>query len=532
MHPREPYSSQISFRKIGSCVAESPGLVAGGGATEAEHQTSPLGVSFQSLVGRLLARPASKNDSKFNISFLCLYRKFTAPLCLLTEIVQRFESATEGDDPGLLVLSSQMRYLDILQLWASYHPGDFAHEDVHAFLASFLSRLAMDAQFALAYKELTPFLHVVDDEDDYERIALGYSRSRASTLESFHSTSSTQSAVSTLTADSSTSDGGELTSPRKSSLSQTVHDSAPSVLDSASERSSSRSTGSSQVWLRTVEDARQQAHFLKPRPCYDLDKIRWHQLVDLPDDQIALELTRIDWIFYSSLRLRDLVRHSSLHPEAKERCKSLQYFSSMIQHFNHVALWTANMVLIRDKPKHRAVMLEKFMGISWRLRYMNNYNALGAILAGINGTAVHRLAQTRNLVSPEAKRQFMRLEILMGTARSHSAYRLAWQNTSGPRIPFLPLHQRDLVSAEAGNKTFLGNDAETCINWRKFEVMGDILMEIQESQAVPYPSIKRNEEILRLILGGKLVTDEDVSFDRLAQILPMDFADSVHLGTL
>jgi hypothetical protein len=92
--------------------------------------------------------------------------------------------------------------------------------------------------------------------------------------------------------------------------------------------------------------------------------------------------------------------------------------------------------------------------ISQKLRQLNNYNSLGAIVAGINGTAVHRLVQTRELLSPQAQKDFMRLEILMGTQKSHFAYRLAWENTTGEKIPFLPLHRRDLVSAEAGNKTF------------------------------------------------------------------------------
>ena len=141
---------------------------------------------------------------------------------------------------------------------------------------------------------------------------------------------------------------------------------------------------------------------------------------------------------------------------------------------------------------------------------MNNYNSLGAVIAGINGTAVHRLAQTRELVSPQAQKQFMRLEILMGTAKSHFAYRLAWSNTSSERIPFLPLHRRDLVLAEEGNKTIIGEEGGR-INWKKFEVMGDVIVEIQKSQGTPYPTISRNEELQRLVLDGDFSKDDDVS---------------------
>ena len=146
-----------------------------------------------------------------------------------------------------------------------------------------------------------------------------------------------------------------------------------------------------------------------------------------------------------------------------------------------------------------------------KLRQLNNYNSLAAIIAGTSSTAIHRLVQTKELVSPRVSKQFMRLQILMGTQRSHSAYRLAWANTTGERIPFLPLHRRDLVSAETANSTFVEGSKDR-VNWRKFEILGNTINDLQESQETFCP-IRRhcNAEIQRLILGAKLSKDEDVS---------------------
>lgn len=109
----------------------------------------------------------------------------------------------------------------------------------------------------------------------------------------------------------------------------------------------------------------------------------------------------------------------------------------------------------------------------------------------------------------------MRLVILMGTQRSHFAYRLAWENSFSERIPFLPLHRRDLVSAEEGNKTFLDdsvNNSKARINWKKFEVMGEIVLGIQRSQQTPHAYMQRCEEVQRMLLDTKLSGDEEVSF--------------------
>lgn len=112
----------------------------------------------------------------------------------------------------------------------------------------------------------------------------------------------------------------------------------------------------------------------------------------------------------------------------------------------------------------------------------------------------------------------MRLEILMGTQKSHFAYRLAWSNTSTERIPFLPLHRRDLVAAEEGNRTFAAG-TEVRINWRKFEIMGDVIAGIQRSQSTPYANISRHDDLQRLILDIKICKDDDVCFLRLHRIL-------------
>lgn len=98
----------------------------------------------------------------------------------------------------------------------------------------------------------------------------------------------------------------------------------------------------------------------------------------------------------------------------------------------------------------------------------------------------------------------------MSTQRSHFAYRLAWENSFSERIPFLPLHRRDLVSAEEGNKTFVAEN-KSRINWKKFEVMGEVVLGIQRSQKSPHPQAQKFDDVERLILESKLSGDEEVT---------------------
>lgn len=480
-----------------------------------DDEAKDQGVTFEHLVDRLLAQPMSKSDSKFAPIFLCLYRKFAPPSSLIKAVVRRFEDLNDQNLPRLTRTTSQLRYLNILCIWASDYPGDFAHPLTRRVITLFVQGLAVSLEYTIASKEISLQLDVVAEDDDIQWACSDRCRSRSNTTESFLTISSVQSAASTLnadsptlTADSSTEDVVDDGGPEKA---QPVRISGtPSLVPSIS-RSDSQSNASFQTLLNTLENAQRQAQLLTPTPRTLLTKVQWHQFMDIPEEEIARELTRIDWIMYCSIRPRDLIRHVSLASDQKEKCKSLEHFNRMIHQFNHLAFWVANVILLRDKPKHRARVLEKFMSIAWKLRYLNNYNSLGAVISGINSIAVHRLAQTRELIPAPAQKQFMRLEILMGSQKSHSAYRLAWTNTPTQRIPFLPLHLRDLVLAEQGNRTYVAGAEGERINWKKFEIMGEVIIGIQKSQEVPYPTINKNEEVQRLVLDGRFCEDEDVS---------------------
>ncbi|MCJ1418974.1 hypothetical protein MMC32_005325 [Xylographa parallela] len=469
------------------------------------------GFSFDDLVDRLLSPPMSKSDAKFAAVFLCLYRKFAAPAQLLSGIIRRFESLTDNDEPQLIRTGSQLRYLAILAQWVEEYPGDFAHPLTRRQMSTFISQTGKNRVFAVAAKEMGRQLEAVSEDDDTDWACSDTSRGRANTLESFSSVVSMRGVVTAMLADSTGPDNSDATNTARvdeHSRSRSVkHSKSPSATSSAG-RSGSQSALSFSLLLSSLEAAQRQAELLCPVTRIPLTKEQWHLFMDVGEEDVARELTRIDWIMYTSIRPRDLIRHVSLSAEQKEKCHSLEHVHRMINQFNHVAFWVANMILLRDKPKHRARALEKFMSVAWKLRQMNNYNSLGAVIAGINGTAVHRLAQTRELVSQQAQKDFMRLEILMGTQKSHFAYRLAWENTTIERIPFLPLHRRDLVSAEEGNPTFVGGSLER-INWRKFEIMGDVIVGIQRSQGTPYPTISRNLDMQRLILDGKFSKDDD-----------------------
>ena len=462
----------------------------------ADGRSKVSGVTFDDLVERLLAPRLSRADTNFSDVFLCLFRKFATPSELFSAILTRLDDVRRDHSAHyLLKTATQLRMIEVVAKWVSLYPGDFARVATRRNLEEFIAHLSTEPIFSIAAQQMqknvqlnvfedddTGWAHSDDADNAEDSLARKLLKNECLDLAGH---------VSGLTVDGA--DGGVRAS---NGGSETYHMENGSIHGGQSQ-------------FHSVEEYEREAVKLEPTDHLPMNKFRYHIFMDIPHDDIADELTRIDWIMFSSIRIRDLVRQNSLSASEKEKCKSLKNVNRMINHFNHIAQWVANMILLRDKAKHRAQILEKFMLIAIRLRQLNNYNGLAAVLAGINGTAVHRLAQTRAFVPEHVHRRFARLVILMGTQKSHFAYRLAWENSSLPRIPFIPLHSRDLVSAEEGGKTFVGAK-EDRINWEKFKVLGEVLLPIMKSQGTAYPNLTKHDGAREIILGCRMPTDDDV----------------------
>jgi hypothetical protein len=325
------------------------------------------GVTFDDLVDRLVAIPMSKQDVKFAAIFLCLYRKFAAPAKLLNALINRFDQTERSAAPQLSRASDQLRLLNVLAQWVSDYPGDFAYPKTRTKLVDFVTALERNYVYMFAAKEISMHLEIIVDDDDVGWPFRDGDAEEPEGNETFLHTSARSSPTTTLLSQFSFSDH-ILHNVSSLDLSEdpsdlTSRDSGTLSHSSSAGRSTSTLTQSSTL-VGTFESAQREALSLELTPKYLLTKVQWRQFMELPDDDFARELTRMDWIMYSSFRPRDLVRHVSISGQEKDKIKSLENVNRMIKEFNHLAFFVANMILLRDKPKHRARALEKFMNIA------------------------------------------------------------------------------------------------------------------------------------------------------------------------
>lgn len=484
-----------------------------------QESTAQMVCTLDDLVDRLLRSTTPDQDEKYAYKFLTLYRMFASPLQLLDRIVKHC-FAPYGEAAANEVTAVDGHVFQTLFTWIDQYPGDLALKTSNDRLIRFLDGLEDedDEPFPAAARIRTALGRTAGIDDVYwGALTREESSSRVVKPGKRRSYSPPSSPG---TSNSSVATSNDFGSDVDSKV--VFQSDQGSTLMALGPSGASNSHGTAaQIPLR----AQRLASSLVPDPRQPFGKPQWHVFMQQPEEAIARELTRIDWILFSSVTPRDLVRHVTVSAKERSRFPGLENVTRMVSHFNHVANWASNIILIRDKPKHRAPAYEKLVKVARRLRGLNNYSSLGAIVAGIHSTPVHRLAITRNLVSPTIQKDFMKLDILMSVQKGHFAYRMAWDNTTSARIPFLPLHLRDLIIAEQTNKTFIEGDGEQGdenskkINWTKFDIIGGVLEEFQGAQSTPYTRFVPNEEIKNLLLKGKML-NEDQLYERSTLVEP------------
>ena len=70
-------------------------------------------------------------------------------------------------------------------------------------------------------------------------------------------------------------------------------------------------------------------------------------------------------------------------------------------------------MILGNTDKRRGQIIKYFIGVAQQCDALNNFNALMAIVAGLNGSAIHRLRKTWDQVSQKKKTTFEELRVFL-----------------------------------------------------------------------------------------------------------------------
>ncbi|XP_054854930.1 LOW QUALITY PROTEIN: RAS guanyl-releasing protein 4 [Eublepharis macularius] len=113
---------------------------------------------------------------------------------------------------------------------------------------------------------------------------------------------------------------------------------------------------------------------------------------------------------------------------------------------NSISQWVQVMILNRPTPQQRAEVFTKFIHVTQKLRLLQNFSTLMAVVGGLCHTAISRLKETHALLPSEVTKILSEMTELLSSCGNYGAYRRAYADCSGFKIPIVGVHLKDLVS--------------------------------------------------------------------------------------
>jgi len=232
--------------------------------------------------------------------------------------------------------------------------------------------------------------------------------------------------------------------------------------------------------------------------------------VSLDEEELARQLTLLEFDTYRSIQPVELLNQAWNKQSLRHRAP---HVSHMIARFNSISYWVAKLVIAEEKIRQRTKVMSKILRFAQNLYKENNLNSLLAVMAGLNNSAVHRLKFTSDELSSKDQESVVKFGELLSSEKGYKNYRARVHNINPPLLPYLGVYLTDLTFLEDGN---LGT-VDGLINFKKREMIFNVIAEIQQYQQTPY-KIDPVENYISYLVEIPLVEDTKAMDNELYEL--------------
>uniref|UniRef100_W5KAV7 RAS guanyl releasing protein 4 n=1 Tax=Astyanax mexicanus TaxID=7994 RepID=W5KAV7_ASTMX len=222
-------------------------------------------------------------------------------------------------------------------------------------------------------------------------------------------------------------------------------------------------------------------------------------------DEIAEHLSYLEFKNFCSvsfLDYRSYVVHGSVRNNpALERSVML---------CNGVSQWVQLMILNRHTPQQRAEVFTKYIHVAQKLRALQNFNTLMAVIGGLCHSSISRLKDTASLLSSDITKSLSELTELLSSYSNYTNYRRVYSECTGFKVPILGVHLKDLISLNEALPDYLEDEK---INLSKLQHLYSNISELLAIHKCK-PPFEANKDLLHLLtLSLDLYYTEDEIYE-------------------
>eukprot|EP01114_Cavostelium_apophysatum_P016225 TRINITY_DN4563_c0_g1_i1.p2 TRINITY_DN4563_c0_g1~~TRINITY_DN4563_c0_g1_i1.p2 ORF type:complete len:283 (+),score=95.25 TRINITY_DN4563_c0_g1_i1:938-1786(+) len=211
--------------------------------------------------------------------------------------------------------------------------------------------------------------------------------------------------------------------------------------------------------------------------------------------ELARQLTILESSMFVAIQPHELLNSAWTSKDKEKLSPNVVRLTSQ---FNKCCRWVILSILKANGLKSRTKMLQLFIKTADECRKLNNYNALFEIMGALQNSSIHRLKKTYEPVTYEAKKAYEEMKVVSLPDKSWKLYRNVLKTLNPPCVPFIGVHQTDLIFIEEGNLTKQNNGL---VNFRKCRLVAKTIQELQQMQNQPY-NLAPVVQIQQLIVEG------------------------------
>lgn len=202
-------------------------------------------------------------------------------------------------------------------------------------------------------------------------------------------------------------------------------------------------------------------------------------LIDYDELEIARQLTILEYETYHAIEPTELLNQAWCKPKLMHRSPNIL---KMIARFNGISSWVTGVIIEPEEIKQRVKVFKKVVNVGRHLLDLNSFNALMALIAGWNNSAILRLKHTKKELTKKTQDEITQLESLMSSEGSYKRYRAYLHTANPPQIPYIGIYLSDLTFIEEGNDDTI----KGLVNFEKMRMLCNVILELQQYQQQPY----------------------------------------------
>ncbi|KAI5102810.1 ras guanyl-releasing protein 3 [Silurus meridionalis] len=160
----------------------------------------------------------------------------------------------------------------------------------------------------------------------------------------------------------------------------------------------------------------------------------------------------------------------------------------------------------------RRISLSLFFPLSFfqKLLHLQNFNTLMAVVGGLSHSSISRLKETHAHLSADVTKMWSEMTDLVSSKGNYSAYRKAYNECEGFKIPILGVHLKDLIAVHVVFSDWIEESKLNLVKMQQLYITFKELMALQSSAAHVEPNM---DLIYLLALSLDLYYTEDEIYD-------------------